>query len=149
MILLLMIPVACTVLIAVAAWYARPSPERAMTEFIGDCRRAGLSIDEVRSQIAIREAFASLRRIASDECVARSGDYERHHINEVAKLSAYGLAAVYGKETAKIFIAWVDSCPDHEILYADARAARMRHGERYPMVMKEMSEDLKAAFTVE
>ena len=80
---------------------------------------------------------------------------ERREINEIASHIAIGLAAAHGQEAAKSFTGWIDLCPDEEILYDDARAARhawnaahLRERGMWPPKDIPMSEDMKNAFRI-
>ncbi|MER8699697.1 hypothetical protein [Mesorhizobium sp. M1273] len=80
---------------------------------------------------------------------------DRDEINHIAGQIAIGLAAARGREAATSFIGWVDSCPDEEILYDDARAARHRHvvvalrkAGLYPPKHVGLSEDVRNAFRI-
>lgn len=127
-----------------------------LQKFRQQCRAGGMDFAETEAAIAIRTAFVRLRRIASDQCVAKGGNMDRAEINQIAGQIAIGLAAARGREAATSFIGWVDSCPDEEILYDDARAARhsrtveaLRAKGLYPPKNVPMSDDLRNAFRIE
>lgn len=98
-----------------------------LRKFRQHCRDEGMDFRETETAIATRMTFVRLRRIASDQCVAQGGKMDRDQINEIAGQIAIGLAASRGTDAGQKFIAWIDDCPDEEILYDDARAARHRH----------------------
>lgn len=128
----------------------------AVDKFRKKCRDDGMIFQEIEAAISIRVSFVTLRRKASDHCVSRGGKIDRQKINEIAGQIAIGLAAVHGQEAAKSFIGWIDSCPDEEILYDDARAAAHAHtmtnlrakGLYPPPRKSEVHEDIKGAFKV-
>ncbi|WP_192384077.1 hypothetical protein [Mesorhizobium silamurunense] len=129
--------------------------EDAALKFRHQCRDDGMSFAETEAAIAIRKAFVQLRRLSSDQCVASGGKMDRDQINQIAGQIAIGLAAAHGRETAKSFIGWIDACPDEEILYDDARAARhrmhvasLRSKDLYPPKRIAMSEDFANAFRI-
>ncbi|MGY3331323.1 hypothetical protein ACVILI_004340 [Mesorhizobium sp. USDA 4775] len=131
------------------------SAEDAALKFRHQCRADGMNFAETEATIAIRAAFVRLRRLSSDQCVARGGSIERRAINEIAGHVAIGLAAAHGREAAKSFIGWIDACPDEEILYDDARAARhrmhvvsLRSKGLYPPKHVQMHEDHRNAFRI-
>jgi len=131
------------------------TPMDALRKFREQCRAQGMDFAETEAAVDIRVSFAQLRRMASDQCVARDGQMERKDINEIAGHIAIGLAAAHGQEAAKSFIGWIDSCPDSEILYDDARAARharnvasLREHGMWPPKNVPMSDDLKNAFKI-
>ncbi|AZO29355.1 hypothetical protein [Mesorhizobium sp. M1B.F.Ca.ET.045.04.1.1] len=126
-----------------------------MRRFRNHCRAEGMSFAETEAAIATRMAFVRLRRLASDQCVSQAGRIGRDEINEIASRMALGLAAAHGHEAAKKFIAWIDDCPDEEILYDDARAARHRHAVTelrqrglYPPKEPKFHDDHKHAFRI-
>ncbi|MER9914000.1 hypothetical protein NKJ71_25575 [Mesorhizobium sp. M0050] len=100
--------------------------EDAALKFRRQCRADGMDFRETEAAIAIRKAFVQLRRLSSDQCVASCGKMDRDQINQIAGQVAIGLAAAHGRDAAKAFVGWIDACPDEEILYDDARAARHR-----------------------
>ncbi|RWD49998.1 MAG: hypothetical protein E5V72_02065 [Mesorhizobium sp.] len=130
--------------------------EDAALKFRRQCRADGMSFAETEAAIGIRKAFVQLRRLSSDQCVARGGKMDRDQINQIASHVAIGLAAAYGREAAKAFEGWIGSCPDEEILYDDARSARHHHivgalrekGLCYPPKRAGMSEDFRNSFKV-
>ncbi|CDX26811.1 hypothetical protein MPL3356_60568 [Mesorhizobium plurifarium] len=99
-------------------------PEDHLLDFRAKCRKDGLTFQETEAALGARIAFVSLRRRASNLCVDAGGHVTRDQINEIARHLAIGLAASHGQDAAKRFIAWVESCPDEEILYDDARGRR-------------------------
>ncbi|TJW14394.1 MAG: hypothetical protein E5W82_10485 [Mesorhizobium sp.] len=124
-------------------------------KFRKQCRDEGMDFNETESAIATRLAFVRLRRIASDQCVAQGGRMDRDQINQVASQIAIGLAASRGHDAGSKFIAWIDACPDEEILYDDARAARHRHTVGslrdkglYPPKNVKLHDDYKHAFKI-
>ncbi|MER9493445.1 hypothetical protein NKI86_16610 [Mesorhizobium sp. M0320] len=126
-----------------------------LQKFREECRAGGMDFAETEAAIAIRTSFVRLRRMASDQCVAQGGKMDRDEINQIASQVAIGLAAAHGREAAKSFIGWIDSCPDEEILYDDARGARHRNTVEalrakglYPPKNVPMSEDLRTAFRI-
>ncbi|MER9014515.1 hypothetical protein [Mesorhizobium sp. M0898] len=127
----------------------------ALTRFRHECRQQGMSFEEIQAAVSLRVGLVQLRRIASDQCVAKSGNMDRKAINELAGNIAIGIAAAHGTQAAKSFVAWVDSCADEEILYDDARAARhrmhvtsLRAKGLYPLPRAAMSHDLRDAFKI-
>ncbi|MEI8714777.1 hypothetical protein [Mesorhizobium sp. ISC11] len=125
----------------------------ALTRFRLECRQRGMSFEETQAAVSLRVGLVQLRRIASDQCVAKSGNMDRKAINQLAGNIAIGIAAAHGTQAAKSFVAWVDSCADEEILYDDARAARhrmhvtyLRSNGLYPPKRAPMSRDLRDAF---
>ncbi|TIN78338.1 hypothetical protein [Mesorhizobium sp.] len=143
------------IIIVLAIGFIPDSPEDALHKFQQECKASGMDFRETQAAIAIRTAFVRLRRIASDQCVAKGGNMDRKAINEIAGNVAIGLAAAHGREAATSFIGWVDSCPDEEILYDDARAARhrmhvvsLRPQGLYPPKHVGMSEDFGNAFRI-
>ncbi|RWN34163.1 MAG: hypothetical protein EOR97_05245 [Mesorhizobium sp.] len=129
--------------------------EDAALKFRRRCRADGMDFSETEAAIAIRAAFVRLRRLSSDQCVAKGGNMGREAINELASQVAIGLAAAHGREAAKSFIGWIDACPDEEILYDDARAARhhktvdaLRATGLYPPKNTGMHEDFRNAFRI-
>lgn len=130
-----------------------PDGHDAVTRFRQECRQQGMSFEETQAAVTFRVGLVQLRRIASDQCVARSGNMDRKAINQLAGNIAIGIAATHGTQAAKSFVAWVDSCADEEILYDDARAARhrmhvtyLRSNGLYPPTRAPMSRDLRDAF---
>lgn len=80
---------------------------------------------------------------------------DRDAINQIAGQIAIGLAASRGHDAGSKFIAWIDDCPDEEILYDDARAARHRHAVGalrakglYPPKNVALHDDYKDAFKI-
>ncbi|RWP80465.1 hypothetical protein [Mesorhizobium sp.] len=144
------------IVIVLAIGFIPDSPEDALRKFQQECKANGMDFRETEAAIATRTAFARLRRIASDQCVSKSGNMGREAINEIASQVAIGLAAAHGREAAKSFIGWIETCPDEEILYDDARAARHRHtvgalrakGLYPPPKNMVMHEDFKNAFRI-
>ncbi|MER8393735.1 hypothetical protein NKH10_17715 [Mesorhizobium sp. M1340] len=129
--------------------------EDAALKFRRQCRADGMGFAETEAAIGIRKAFVQLRRLSSDQCVVRGGNMDRKAINEIAGHVAIGLAAAHGREAASSFVAWIDSCPDEEILYDDARVARhhrtvdaLRAKGLYPPKDTDMHEDFKNAFRI-
>jgi hypothetical protein len=138
--------IAGAVLLAAACIWGRPDPE---DEFRRQCAAAGKDFRETQDAIYIRIAFVQLRRKASDLCVARNGDFGRQHIDEIAGLLAIGLG---NHESAKSFLAWVQSCPTYEILYEDARALNLRYLTSKLTPIKpdpQIAADIKAAFRIQ
>lgn len=129
--------------------------DEALTRFRQDCRQQGMSFEETQAAVSLRVGLVQLRRIASDQCVAKRGNMDRKAINQLADNIAIGIAAAHGTQAAKSFVAWVDSCADDEILYDDARAARhrmhvthLRSKGLYPPTRGPMSRDLRDAFKI-
>lgn len=118
--------------------------EDALHKFKAQCRKDGMTFGEIQAALAIRMAFVNLRRRASDHCVGGAGHVSRHEINEIARQLAVGLAAAHGQDAAKSFIGWVESCPDEEILYDDARAHR-HHRISSELAQKGLRPNKKAA----
>ncbi|ESX87002.1 hypothetical protein [Mesorhizobium sp. LNJC405B00] len=141
--------------IAVVIGLIPESAEDAALKFRQRCRAGGMDFRETETAIATRMAFVRLRRIASDQCIAQGGKMGRDEINQIAGQIAIGLAASRGTDVGQKFIAWIDDCPDEEILYDDARAARhsktveaLRAKGLYPPKNLAMGEDFKSAFRV-
>ncbi|MER8389425.1 hypothetical protein NKH14_28725 [Mesorhizobium sp. M1380] len=148
--------VIAVVVIVVAIGLLPESPEDAASKFRRQCRADGMDFAETEAAIGIRKAFVRLRRLSSDQCVASGGKMDRDQINQIAAHVAIGLAAAHGREAAKAFVGWIDDCPDEEILYDDARAARhhktvdaLREKGLYPMPKHVGThEDFKNAFRI-
>lgn len=119
-------------------------PEDQLHDFRTKCRQEGMTFKETEAALAVRMAFVSLRRQASDHCVGAGGAVGRDRISEIAGHLAIGLAAAHGQDAAKRFIAWVESCPDEEILYDDARLHRHRRISN-ELARKGLHPDKKAA----
>lgn len=124
-------------------------------KFRNQCRSEGMDFRETEAAIATRMAFVRLRRIASDRCIAQGGKIGRDEINEIAGHIAIGLAASRGTDAGHKFITWIDDCPDEEILYDDARAARHRHHVaalreqgHYPPKNVKLHDDYRHAFKI-
>ena len=139
------------ILVLFAAWLSTLFVDP-VEKFVDQCRKQGMDAEEISGAIGIRMAMIRLRRIASDLCHDRGGDMERWHIDEIAEVIGAGLAAAHNQQTCKSFLAWVKSCPDHEILYEDARELRHQfHKSQFPTpipVNPQDLEDLRAAFRV-
>ncbi|TIO52993.1 MAG: hypothetical protein E5X80_04910 [Mesorhizobium sp.] len=141
--------------VVVAIGLIPESAEDAALKFRRQCRADGMGFAETEAAIGIRKAFVQLRRLSSDQCVVRGGNMDRKAINDIAGHVAIGLAAAHGHQAAKSFIGWVDSCPDEEIFYDDARHARhrnhvvaLRASGHYPPKHVAMSEDFQHAFRI-
>ncbi|WP_292636875.1 hypothetical protein [Mesorhizobium sp.] len=124
-------------------------------KFRNHCRSEGMDFRETEAAIASRMAFVRLRRMASDKCIAQAGNMSRDEINQIAAQLAIGLAASRGTDVGQKFITWIDDCPDEEILYDDARAARHRHHVgalreqgHYPPKNVKLHDDYKHAFKI-
>lgn len=150
-------PLAVLIIAALAglAGLIEETPDDALRKFRKDCRAQGLDFAETETAIAVRLAFVRLRRMASDLCMSKDGEITRSEINEIAGDLAIGMAAAHGLDASKSFIAWIDSCPDEEILYDDARKARHRKNVEYlhkqglyPPKDTGMDQDFKDAFTI-
>ena len=139
--------IAGAVLLAAACIWGRPDPE---DEFRRQCAAAGKDFRETQDAIYIRIAFVQLRRKASDLCVARNGDFGRQHIDDIAGGLAIGLGNHEFRRSASS--AWVQSCPDYEILYEDARALNLRYLTSKLTPIKtdpQIAADIKAAFRIQ
>ncbi|WP_192242860.1 hypothetical protein [Mesorhizobium silamurunense] len=119
-------------------------PEDHLHDFRTKCRKEGMTFQETEAVLAVRMAFVSLRRQSSNLCVDAGGVISRDRINEIARHLSIGLAAAHGQDAAKRFITWVESCPDEEILYDDARARR-HHRISGELARKGLHPDKKAA----
>lgn len=147
--------VIAVVVVVVAIGLIPETAEDAALKFRRQCRAEGMGFAETEAAIGIRKAFVRLRRLASDQCVAKGGKIDRDEMNEIARQVAIGLAAAHGRSAATSFIGWINSCPDEEILYDDARAARHRHTVGalrakglYPPMNVAMDEDFRNAFKI-
>lgn len=119
-------------------------PEDLLLNFRAKCRQEGMTFQETEAALGARIAFVGLRRRASNMCVDAGGHVTRDQINEIARHLAIGLAASHGQDAAKRFIAWVESCPDEEILYDDARGRR-HHRISSELARKGLHANKKAA----
>jgi hypothetical protein len=139
------------VLMLVLSLVCKPDPIQAFRE---DCRRRGMTFEQTQAELDIRYHFVRVRRLASDLCLERDGDLEANHIGDLIAAEARTLHIVRGSETAKRFVAWARECPEHEILYPDAQAVRMRYFRNklrdFPKRVPDpqVLEDLRAACTI-
>lgn len=148
--------VLAVIAIVVVIGFIPETVEDAALKFRRQCRANGMNFAETEAAIVVRVAFVRLRRLSSDQCVAMGGKMDRDQIDLIAADVAIGLAAAHGREAAMAFVNWIDACPDEEILYDDARAARhhqtvdaLRARGLYPPLKHGgMSEDYWNAFKV-